>query len=538
MLALSVGVMASRFDVGVLSILVAQDNGGIAARQFMAALLVFALVVCAIALGTRVGAFSAPLAAALIVLVAAVGGGALILRVSWRLSDLDRERQQAAAQLYLSEERLELALRGAKMATWDWNVTSGEVIVNRRWPEMRGFRPDEIPQHVDTWISSVHPDDWPRVQKTLTDHFEGRVPEYETEHRVRTKSGEWIWVSRRGKVFDRDQLGRPTRMVGIASTSPVESGSKRSFASRRQGRRASCPSPRMRLSSIDDQQRIVSFNEGAGKHSTWRRRLPNAPPWPLRAGGPYCATRRAVEARDEVMGIVVDYLRNPLAVILMQTTILRRHGPEPNAISRARRGDRTFREADESSDPLFPRRGEHRGRQPCGQMRPRRCRQACSRCGGGPESRSPPRPRSSCSSMWRRPARRLGGSRPTPPGLREPHRQRLKFTRPGGRITVGAAPRDGEVLFWVADTGAGIAAEDVRTCSIGSGKRRRPSVAARGSDSPSSRASSRPTAVASGWRAPRGAGAPSSYDSRRASRAAPASGVNAAQPAARLVGRG
>jgi signal transduction histidine kinase len=37
----------------------------------------------------------------------------------------------------------------------------------------------------------------------------------------------------------------------------------------------------------------------------------------------------------------------------------------------------------------------------------------------------------------------------------------IKFTRPSGGIVVGAAPRDGEVLFWVADTGAGISAEDI-----------------------------------------------------------------------------
>jgi signal transduction histidine kinase len=37
----------------------------------------------------------------------------------------------------------------------------------------------------------------------------------------------------------------------------------------------------------------------------------------------------------------------------------------------------------------------------------------------------------------------------------------VKFTNAGGRITAGAAPRDGEVLFWVEDTGAGIAAEEM-----------------------------------------------------------------------------
>jgi signal transduction histidine kinase len=35
----------------------------------------------------------------------------------------------------------------------------------------------------------------------------------------------------------------------------------------------------------------------------------------------------------------------------------------------------------------------------------------------------------------------------------------IKFTAPGGRVTVGAAPRAGEVLFWVADTGQGIPSE-------------------------------------------------------------------------------
>ncbi len=37
----------------------------------------------------------------------------------------------------------------------------------------------------------------------------------------------------------------------------------------------------------------------------------------------------------------------------------------------------------------------------------------------------------------------------------------VKFTAPGGRITLGARARDGEVLFWVADTGCGIAAKDL-----------------------------------------------------------------------------
>jgi signal transduction histidine kinase len=37
----------------------------------------------------------------------------------------------------------------------------------------------------------------------------------------------------------------------------------------------------------------------------------------------------------------------------------------------------------------------------------------------------------------------------------------IKFTEGGGSITVGAAARDDEVLFWVADTGIGLAADEL-----------------------------------------------------------------------------
>ena len=62
--------------------------------------------------------------------------------------------------------------------------------------------------------SGVPPDDWPHVEAALAAHFDGRTPEYETEHRVRARSGEWRWVLDRAKLFSRDEAGRPLRMVG------------------------------------------------------------------------------------------------------------------------------------------------------------------------------------------------------------------------------------------------------------------------------------------------------------------------------------
>ena len=45
-------------------------------------------------------------------------------------------------------------------------------------------------------------------------HLRGETPYYESEHRLRTKSGEWVWVLNRGKVVSRDAQGRPLRATG------------------------------------------------------------------------------------------------------------------------------------------------------------------------------------------------------------------------------------------------------------------------------------------------------------------------------------
>jgi PAS domain S-box-containing protein len=79
---------------------------------------------------------------------------------------------------------------------------------------MRGFSLDEVRPHVDSWSSNVHPDDWEDTLESLNHHIQGITPEYEGEYRARTKSGSWIWVMARGKVFTRDANHQAIRMVG------------------------------------------------------------------------------------------------------------------------------------------------------------------------------------------------------------------------------------------------------------------------------------------------------------------------------------
>ena len=127
----------------------------------------------------------------------------------------DQTAERAAARAVReSRERAGLALKGADLGTWDWNVRTGEVVVDQGWAAMLGYRLDEIEPHVRQWGSLVHPDDLPHVKEVLEAHLEGRTDQYETEHRERHSSGDWIWVLDRGRVTERDGEGHALRAAG------------------------------------------------------------------------------------------------------------------------------------------------------------------------------------------------------------------------------------------------------------------------------------------------------------------------------------
>ncbi|MCB8924148.1 MAG: PAS domain S-box protein [Ardenticatenaceae bacterium] len=124
------------------------------------------------------------------------------------------QRKQAEQSLQESEERLELALKGADLGLWDWKIATGHVIFNERWAEMLGYSLDELAPHVSTWESLIHPEDKPATWETLKAHLDGRTNSYETIHRMRTKAGNWKWILDRGRVLQRDETGKPLRAVG------------------------------------------------------------------------------------------------------------------------------------------------------------------------------------------------------------------------------------------------------------------------------------------------------------------------------------
>lgn len=127
--------------------------------------------------------------------------------------EMRRARADAEAALRASEERYALAMLGANDGLWDWDLAAGSVYYSLRWKQMLGFDEDEIGSTPDEWLGRLHPDDLTAVCAAIDEHLRGESPHFTTEHRLRQRNGEWLWVHVRGLAV-RDQGGQPYRMAG------------------------------------------------------------------------------------------------------------------------------------------------------------------------------------------------------------------------------------------------------------------------------------------------------------------------------------
>jgi PAS domain S-box-containing protein len=125
------------------------------------------------------------------------------------------ERNERERELRALSERLQLAVEGADVGVWDWDLRTDEVRFDDRWAAMLGYDRSEIPFELSSWEDRVHPDDLDRVWSALEAHFAGETEQYRCDHRMRSKSGEWRWIRDRGRVVERDEDGEPVRAVGI-----------------------------------------------------------------------------------------------------------------------------------------------------------------------------------------------------------------------------------------------------------------------------------------------------------------------------------
>ncbi len=132
---------------------------------------------------------------------------------------LDLTHQKAAeAQRLESQQKLEVVLRSSRIGMWDWNIPSGNLVLDEIWADMIGYQLIELlPTDISTFFDNLHPDDLAISRQALDRHLKGELEFYECQLRFKHKQGHWIWVLARGRVVEWEEGRIPLRMLGTHS---------------------------------------------------------------------------------------------------------------------------------------------------------------------------------------------------------------------------------------------------------------------------------------------------------------------------------
>jgi len=114
----------------------------------------------------------------------------------------------------VSDERLKMALQASNIGLWDWDLTTGNLFVDRTYFGFLGLDREDQVIPINDLVSLVHPDDLTTFSAATREALHDKAPPFQAQHRMRHADGRWVWLETRGNVTERNADGRATRMTG------------------------------------------------------------------------------------------------------------------------------------------------------------------------------------------------------------------------------------------------------------------------------------------------------------------------------------
>jgi diguanylate cyclase (GGDEF)-like protein/PAS domain S-box-containing protein len=132
-----------------------------------------------------------------------------LLARSWSKQDLVRREAAHMAK------RLSLGTEAAGVAVWDWNITTDAWYVTPTYFTMLGYEVEGGVGNREQWMNRLHPEDREGVSSRIRSVLAGLSTPYEYEARLRHANGSWRWMRVVGRVLERGQDGKATRLMGV-----------------------------------------------------------------------------------------------------------------------------------------------------------------------------------------------------------------------------------------------------------------------------------------------------------------------------------
>jgi PAS domain S-box-containing protein len=128
------------------------------------------------------------------------------------------ERKRVEEALWVSEEKLSIALEVGHMDTWDWDIESNIIHWSARRDAPFGLVGGGSGVSYETLMLLVHPQDRTLVDQAMRCAFEGGT-DFTVEFRIGLADGTLGWKRIDGQLL-HDEEGKPIRVIGICMDVP------------------------------------------------------------------------------------------------------------------------------------------------------------------------------------------------------------------------------------------------------------------------------------------------------------------------------
>ncbi|MDB9492035.1 PAS domain-containing protein [Dolichospermum circinale CS-534/05] len=126
---------------------------------------------------------------------------------------LETRVQKRTVQLQNLSSRLELAIKAAKIAIWEWDIHNNHTIWDKKMYELYGVKPSEYRDCMEIWHRSLHPEDAVRVNEIVKNKLKDGE-EFEMDFRIVLPDGK-IRVLQSYGIIKRDSQGKAERVIGV-----------------------------------------------------------------------------------------------------------------------------------------------------------------------------------------------------------------------------------------------------------------------------------------------------------------------------------
>ena len=130
---------------------------------------------------------------------------------SLRMKSYQIKTQNALLQ---SELRNRVAIEGTQQGIWELDFANNQIVLDKTWMEIMGYETNRYTYDREWLDDHITSESLKELKNSLQEYLSGKTDFFAANYEFKNKDGENKWASTRGVILERDEQGKPAKMVG------------------------------------------------------------------------------------------------------------------------------------------------------------------------------------------------------------------------------------------------------------------------------------------------------------------------------------